>query len=249
MYFTQPEESPLNRGDVPSFELCRRDVMRSVNPPTGSGPILTPEQIDRYRLGNELNTVITRALEFALVFMRGFICQPHIHLGRDGPVCPFTEKGLRENLIRFSAYLGDPGSEAIKIEMRSLIGDFMSFSEKQGAKGIFASTVMVFPEMSEQEFLLIDQVQGELKREAVREGLMIGQFHPLCNQGGVQNSEFRPLRSPLGMLAIRHMVPGDLLFLYDDPDYRAAYLKRFSREAVPPGLRKLFDQAVQRHQA
>lgn len=42
---------------------------------------------------------------------------------------------------------------------------------------------------------------------------MIGQFHPLSDEPGIYNPDFRPLRSPFPMIAIRKIVPEDHPFL------------------------------------
>jgi hypothetical protein len=52
----------------------------------------------------------------------------------------------------------------------------------------------------------IDGIQRPLRDEFVREGLMLGEFHQLSQSKGIHNKEFRPLRSPIPMLTIRHMV-------------------------------------------
>ena len=42
---------------------------------------------------------------------------------------------------------------------------------------------------------------------------MLGEFHLLNNASGLHNPEFFPLRTVCTALAIRHMVPSDLVFL------------------------------------
>jgi hypothetical protein len=43
--------------------------------------------------------------------------------------------------------------------------------------------------------------------------MMIGEFWPGHTMPGLHNHSFRPLAAPVPMLAIRHMVVSDLLFL------------------------------------
>ena len=59
---------------------------------------------------------------------------------------------------------------------------------------------------------------------------MIGQFYPGCAENGLWNPDFRPLDSPLPMLAIRHMVESDLPFLTretDPPEERSSFLRSY----------------------
>ena len=59
-------------------------------------------------------------------------------------------------------------------------------------------------------------------------GLMLGQFHPLPPaEGGLWNPDFRPLRSPVPLLAIRQMVPSDLPFLTGEVEFLDSYLRVF----------------------
>ena len=86
----------------------------------------------------------------------------------------------------------------------------------------------------------------DLKREDVRKGLMIGEFHDgPPPKPGLWNPDFRPLRSPVPLLAIRHMVPTDFPFLRDDDTTVAAYLQRFG-DRVPTHLREHVRAAADR---
>jgi len=70
---------------------------------------------------------------------------------------------------------------------------------------------------------------------------MIGEFHNgPPDKGGLWNPAFRPLRSPVPMLVVRHMVPTDYPFLRDDPDQSRAYLRLFG-DQVPVQLRELVE--------
>ncbi len=80
-------------------------------------------------------------------------------------------------------------------------------------------------------------VQAKLKNDFVARGLMLGQFHPHCDEPGLWNDDFRPLRSPVPLLGIRHMVPTDFPFWKNDKTLFARYLERF-REDVPPRILK-----------
>jgi hypothetical protein len=60
---------------------------------------------------------------------------------------------------------------------------------------------------------LIDGTQKKLKPNFVEEGLMLGEFHLRNNATGLHNEHFFPLRTPYPCLAIRHMVPSDIVFL------------------------------------
>jgi hypothetical protein len=77
---------------------------------------------------------------------------------------------------------------------------------------------------------MIDKVQARLKPYFVEMGMMLGEFHAGNESPGLRNPDFRPLRSPIPMLAIRHMVESDLPFLNREtytPKQRSAFLRSY----------------------
>jgi hypothetical protein len=83
----------------------------------------------------------------------------------------------------------------------------------------------------------IEQLQRDLKPEFVPQGLMIGEFHPACSTGGIWNPDFKPMRAPRPLLAIRVMMPSDLPFLVSHASYLETYLDRYS-QAMPSHTRE-----------
>lgn len=88
---------------------------------------------------------------------------------------------------------------------------------------------------------LIDGVQLALKPQFVAKGLMIGEFHLANNATGLHNNNFYPLRTPYPSLAIRNMVPADLVFLSLDQyppalrvNFLESYLSNFSTASSDP---------------
>jgi len=105
----------------------------------------------------------------------------------------------------------------------------------------------VLPNLGGDAAKLIDDAQNELKASFVDVGLMLGEFHSENESPGLRNPEFRPLRSPVPMLAIRHMVESDLPFLrrsIDAPSVRASYLRSYLRRLGSTVRAKYLDQAV-----
>jgi len=84
----------------------------------------------------------------------------------------------------------------------------------------------------------LDALQRRLKDSFVSEGLMVGQFHPRCEQSGLWNADFRPLRAPIPLLAIRRMVSSDLPFLVDSGHHMSSYFSRFAPD-IPGHIRRI----------
>src|SRR5206468_1894821 len=66
------------------------------------------------------------------------------------------------------------------------------------------------------------------------DGLMLGQFHMKNEEPGLHNVNFRPLQSPIPLLAVRFMVMADLPFLTrqaDPPVLRLRFIKGYLKAA------------------
>lgn len=164
-------------------------------------------------------------------WLRSYLARPHADLGRSGNVCPYIPKALSSNSIRLkvirSTNLSLQQLSDIVLNYRSA---FLELEPKQKDESIYKAIILIFPEVKHEEAtLLIDQVQKQLKLSFVELGLMLGEFHMRTETPGLHNPDFRPLRSPIPMLAIRFMVESDLPFMLaaDDPDHRIKYLEAY----------------------
>ena len=63
------------------------------------------------------------------------------------------------------------------------------------------------------------------------DGLMIGRFHPASEDEGLWNRDFRPMRAPIPLLAVRHLVRNDAPFALRHPVLLASYLCRYAAAA------------------
>ena len=124
---------------------------------------------------------------------------------------------------------------------------FAELEPRTGPQAELKTILILFPDLPAAAMPeLIDRTQSALKPAFVPNGLMIGEFHPTPpEQPGLWNPDFRPLRSPVPLLAIRQMVPSDLPFLADDRDYLTAYLRQFG-DQVPARCRPQLEAALAR---
>lgn len=161
-----------------------------------------------------------------------FLAKPHPDLGRTGPVCPFLPRALQQNTIRL-AVIRSKDMDASQIEdlVMRYRDSFLEMEPQQGNLAFYKSLMLVFPDVSDEEaFTVVDGIQQRLKPFFVKEGLMIGEFHKGNQSPGLHNPDFRPLRSPIPMLAIRFMAESDLPFLdriTDQPEVRIQYLEAY----------------------
>jgi hypothetical protein len=183
-----------------------------------------------------------------LAWVNSFLARPHPDVGRPGPVCPFTPTALALDTIWLTEIEEtDPDRDTIVRLIGQYRDLFLQIEPRSGPMAINKTILVVFPHLGGDAAKLIDEAQSELKASFVELGLMLGEFHADNESPGLRNPEFRPLRSPVPMLAIRHMVESDLPFLrrsIDEPGIRAAYLRSYLRRLGGTIRAKYLDQAV-----
>ncbi|GAA3854758.1 hypothetical protein GCM10022243_20300 [Saccharothrix violaceirubra] len=165
-----------------------------------------------------------------------YLVGPHPELGRRGAVCPFTDTSLQRGLFWISVHPGVPHGPDELAELLLHYRDwFVDLAPTAGPAAQFKTILVLFPDLADHT--VVDRTQELLKPDYTQQGLMIGEFHPgPPDKAGLWNPAFRPLRSPVPLLAVRHMVPTDFPFLRDDDATVAAYLQRFG-DRVPGHLR------------
>lgn len=179
---------------------------------------------------------------------RDYLRAPHPELGRRGPVCPFVQGSQERDVFYLAVHHGTEVEEKELDDVLAVYRDwFRQLEPVAGPAAQFKTILIVLPDLAvERARDVVDAAQARLKAAYTEDGLMIGEFHdgPPA-KGGLWNPDFRPLRSPVPLLAIRHMVPSDFPFLVDDPTTLAAYLRLFG-DAAPDGVRRQVTAAASR---
>lgn len=191
------------------------------------------DDVDSGRIPADRSDTLKVVVEWA----RDFLNRTHPDLGRKGPVCPYTRHSMEGGLFHV-ACPGDCGNGAdIEAAIAGYRDWFTEIAEDLPPDDrLYLTLLVALPAFDATDPAPLDALQLRLKNRFVTSGLMIGQFHPACAQAGIWNPAFRPLRAPLPLLAIRHMVPFDLPFLTDTRSHFAAYLTRFA-PGVPERMR------------
>lgn len=158
-----------------------------------------------------------------------YLCNPHPELGRRGAVCPFTNPSIRRNLFYLTVIPGaDLRQQDVEEVVRLYRDWFMEMEPQDPRLAQFKSINILFPDVPEEAWTsVIEATQERLKGEYVPHGIMIGEFHPgPPDKAALRNPDFRPLRAPMPLLSIRHMVPTDFAFLRHRQEYMSAFLAR-----------------------
>ncbi|QWP77560.1 hypothetical protein J5226_03895 [Lysobacter sp. K5869] len=169
-----------------------------------------------------------------LKWVREFIGAPHPELGRSGSICPFVPGALNMDTIWFAEVTeAEPTAESIGRIIKEYRNVFLATEPSKAPESINKAFLVAFPTLAArgaEGTALVDEVQYQLKPYFVDQGMMLGEFHSMNESPGLRNPEFRPLRSPVPMLAIRLMVESDLPFMTRDqysPQERAAFLRSY----------------------
>jgi hypothetical protein len=181
-----------------------------------------------------------------------FLACPHPQIGRTGAICPFVEPAIRNETLLLRAQ--SVGPEAGVQELVALIDDMTrTFAETEWREPNSAlhALVTVVIGLPGDRLHLLDDAHAAAKPGLVSRGLMLGQFHPRCGEMAARNPDFAVARSPVPMLALRHMAFHDVLFLHQEREwfasYRRAYGKNHERGHVAdPLLAEVYRQAVER---
>ena len=210
-----------------------------------------PPLVEPVDLDGDLPTPVNAAEEPLRAIMdwaRRYLCRPHPELGRKGDVCPFTEGALARHTFYMAVIEGVPDSAEDVADTVAHYRDwFLDLDPINGTAAQFKTILILFPGLAGPDLHpVIDDAQRMLKQAYVSHGLMIGEFHDgPPDKAGLWNSQFRPLRSPVPLLAIRHMVPTDFPFLSLDDDHVTAYLRLFG-DRIPTHLRPQVAAATER---
>ena len=161
-------------------------------------------------------------------WVTSYLMRAHPDLGRAGDVCPFTAQASRLDTIRIGV-CGASGSEVARIAgvMRACCRELQSIPCPATLRH-FRTVIVGFPNIRDQAGLAgLKAAQTQLKLHTLMRGLMIGRFYETSDDPGLWNPEFRPLRSPIPLLAIRHLVENDAPFVIAHPMLVPSYIARF----------------------
>ncbi|MFI9812685.1 DUF6875 domain-containing protein [Saccharothrix variisporea] len=188
--------------------------------------IRTADEVDAGDVAPELTEV--------LAWARTYLVSPSPDLGRRGPVCPYTQPSLQRGLF----FLASPTSPDVPGAVAGLRRWYEAVAATMPAPDRELLTVLlVLPHVDPVDPTPLDELQRAAKDDFVANGLMIGQFHPACEAPGLWNPDYRPLRSPVPLLAIRELVVFDLPFLVEERKHLDSYLSRFA-PTIPTRVRR-----------
>ena len=215
----------------------------------GDAWLATPNSID------DASTLISErhlnALRTTANWATDYLCKKHPLLGREGPVCPFTQPAMRKKTFWLTAIeTKTPDMAQIEKAVMTFQDWFLELPPTESPDNIYKTILIVFPDIpNEQAPETIDRVQRKLKPAFVANGLMLGQFYTGCKETGIWNKNFHPFESPIPLLAIRHMVPADFPFLVgprSETGWLISYFAKFAAD-LPLAVRQQIATLLTQH--
>ncbi|MGD9916360.1 MAG: DUF6875 domain-containing protein [Rhizobiaceae bacterium] len=161
-------------------------------------------------------------------WVESYLMRGHADLGRTGAVCPFTKQAAKIDTVRLaiSRAGADDEEEAFAL-IRRCFSELEQIPCKPGME-LFRTIIVGFPECSDAAGMkMLERVQRRHKFYSLSRFRMIGYMFAGSEAPGLWNQEFRPLRAPLPVLAIRHLVEQDAPFAARHKLLMAPYLLKF----------------------
>jgi hypothetical protein len=175
------------------------------------------------------------ALRAVADWVEGFVVQPHPDLGRAGPVCPFVPGALERRKLWLAPQRVGDGTVADVVEiMTGHRRRFLDAAPAGGDDAGRAAVIVVFTDVSAGRAReLFDGVLRHLAIPSYAEdGIVFGPFYAGHDGAAIHNSAFRPFRSPVPFVFVRHGVVDDWKFFLDDDAMFGLYARRFGESAV-----------------
>lgn len=169
-----------------------------------------------------------------------YICEflPSKHPYRNGVVCPFVPKAIKEDELYFT-YYGETDIDGAD----KLITDCIRHYKMRETKTP-GSVVIIFRDRFDISSLLKIHIKN--KEKCVENFLMLGVLYSQNSAPSLHADDYYPLRTPIPTLVLRDLTASDLIFL--DPDhysiparckFLAAFIKRFSANESATGFAAL----------
>ncbi|GIG92285.1 DUF6875 domain-containing protein [Plantactinospora endophytica] len=176
---------------------------------------------------------VAERVAWAQQWVSDYTANPHPELGRDGVVCPYMVKALRQDCITLVDFDSSEGDAALAALAREMRGKMIKRAAELGADHVYLVNLIVPFGNSETELkAMVGRVHARLKEEFVSLGFMLGDFWPEHETAGLYSEDFRPFTSPLPILGMRHMVPADLVFFITPdltPQQQLTYLGYYAK--------------------
>jgi hypothetical protein len=213
--------------------------------PTPTTSLFLLEDLEDVGKTSELAEGELTALQAVADWIKAYVVKPHKDLGRGGTVCPFVPGSLeRKTLWLAPEQIADrDGPEVVEL-MNGYRRLLLDTRPTDGDDVIYNVIVVVFPDLpADRAQGVFDDVLEQLAVPSYMEdGILFGPYYEGHEGTAIYNSSFRPFRSPVPFLFVRHGVTGDWKFFLDDEEWLNLWARRYGEsgaQALAEELRQL----------
>lgn len=161
-------------------------------------------------------------------WLTDYAMNDHADLGRPGTVCPFVKRAARLETLRLGISLAAPGDEAsVFAEIRSSFAVLNQIPASETRRHWRTITIGFPLCASDEGIAMLARVTARHKYYTLLRSRMLAFFHEGSELQGLWNPAFRPLRSPMPMIAVRYLVEQDAGFVAKHKLLIVPYLLRF----------------------
>jgi hypothetical protein len=175
------------------------------------------------------------ALHAVADWIKTFVVRPHKDLGRAGPVCPFVPETLDlKTLWLAPEQIADLEVPAVVELIHGYQRLFLDAQPTDGDDAKYKVIVVVFTDLSADraQGVFDDVLQHLAVPSYVEDGIVFGPFYEGHEGTAIYNSSFRPFRSPVPFLFVRHGVISDWKFFLDNDDQLNRWAHRYGESGV-----------------
>ena len=168
-------------------------------------------------------------------WIRDFVLQPDDQLGRPGPVCPFMPTSVeRQRTWLTPEHVGDGGAAHVVEVLNGYERRLLDLGPPDGGDTGLDVITVVFPDLpAGRAQSVFDAALGEIAVPSyVEDGIVFGPFFNGNQATAIYNDGFRPFRSPVPFVFVRHGVVSDWKFFIDMEDWLALWARRFGEQGV-----------------
>jgi hypothetical protein len=176
-----------------------------------------------------------KALHTVADWIKTFVARPNKDVGRAGPVCPFVPGAWERKTLWLAP---EQIANRSVVDVVQLVNGYKSLFLRayptEGDDATYKAIVVVFTDLSaDRAKHSMDDVLQRLADSAyVEDGVVLGEFHKRNEGPAIYNPSFRPFKSPVPFLLMRHTVISDWKFFLDNEDWLNKWARRFGESAV-----------------
>ena len=213
--------------------------------PTQTTDLFLIEDLERAERTSDLTDRDRDALHAVADWITSFVVKPHADLGRPGTVCPYVPVSVERQVLWLAPeQIGDRGVPDVVRLMNGYKRRLLELGPDRGEVTDYHVIVVVFPDLAaDRAQSLFDDVLEEIAVPSyVEDGILFGPYWDGNQAAAIYNKGFRPFRSPVPFLFVRHGVVGDWKFFLEQPDWLAHWAHRYGEagtQALAEELRRL----------